>query len=231
MKRVLIVCDSVGADWPRYRIYGYANLLAKELEGSASVEVRTYGGIPITGIIDDLKILRDQRFDVALLHVGNPDIHPRLPHRPLKALRSLGLRFCRERIFAIPPRLGIEWLLRAPLFLTRLAIIRVRRDFYSTVDETVKNHIALTEMLRSVASRVVVIPLFEVSSRVYGPAHNHRANEINARLATEYRDDFLIAAVVTSEVYSRFYEADAFHFKRPYHKLLVDHLCKVIQAA
>jgi len=223
--QILVVCDSIGSPWGAK---GFAHTLRDLVGEDITVSVHVYAGVPIQSILKTSLSSPQAKYDCVIVHVGNPDVHPRMPRRPLKALRSKGLTFCRDGLFSLPPFFSIQWLLRFPFFLFRVILTRIYREHYASVDEIVQNHIRLTDHLAKTCSRIIVIPLYEVPSIVYGAAHNIRTRAVNASLQHHYETLLFDRPSTSRAVYRRFYNWDAFHLRQPYHELLARDLLNAI---
>ncbi len=222
MAAVLLVCDSVGSEWGAS---GYAKTLARKMAShGVIVDVRSYGGVPIAKVRPRLFEQDLGRYDVIVVHLGNPDVHPRMPRRPLQVARKAGFSFCRDGLFFVPPSFGPAWVIRLPFFLLRLAIVRNHGEYYATVEEIIEEHVKLVAQLSHHAPVVLTIPIFEVSAGVFGPAHNDRARRVCHGLRAEYGVNLVTGPIVDPETYGPFRNCDWFHLKQPYHELLADYL-------
>lgn len=218
-----MVCDSIGSD---FGARGFASRFQQTARARGfEVDVRVFGGIPVDKVADAFAEERDvsgadegAAYDLALVHVGNPDVHPRLPRRPLAALRRRGLRFMKDGLFMVLPRVTWQVVFRLPLFLLRLVVIRVRPEFFGTPEQVAGHHRRLVEQLARRAGEVRVLPVFHVRAGLYGPAHNQRADAVNAALAAAYGDGFLRPAWTEPSFYRPHYAADGYHLRDAFHE-------------
>jgi hypothetical protein len=225
-KRLLIVCDSHGAG---YGTVGFSSMIVDRLGSEGwEVDVFTYGGIPVKAIHEKLRQTTLSRYDIAVIQVGNPDVHPRMPIKPLRFFRSRGLKFMRDSLFSVPPNLCLRYYLRFPFFLLRLLVLRFHKEFLVTLSELERDVTALIDFAASNAGELVIMPVFKVKASVYTPAHNERADVINNKLAAKYPHWFLTDSVLSPDVYEKYYNWDGFHFVKEYHELVCDLLVKVI---
>jgi hypothetical protein len=224
-RRVLIVTDSMGSD---FGARGYAAVAKAQWD--AAVDVVTYAGLPIFMVAADLHSMALADYDVAIVQLGVPDVTSRFPLRIMQGLRKIGLKFVRESFFFVPPRFGMQWIAKLPLFVVRLVITRVYRASYTPNDDLVEIHRGIVERLRQSAARVLVLPVFEVS-RVYGRDQGRRARDINQKLAASYGPDFVRCPALEPGVYGRFRNHDFFHFRDAYHQLLAGELEPIVLAA
>ena len=223
--RVLLVTDSMGSD---YGATGFARVAYETWD--ASVNWLVYAGLPIAQVAEDLAERVTERYDVAVVQLGVPDVHPRFPLPVMRALRRLGLRFVRENFFFTPPRFGLLWLVKSPLLLLRLVSTRLHRACYTSTDDLVEIHGQIVAELSEKASRVLTLPVFEVSP-IYGRDHTTRARAANERLAAAYGEDFVRCPALEPSVYGRFRNHDYFHFRDPYHRLLAAELEPIVLGA
>ena len=225
---VTIVCDSHGAG---YGTTGFAELFAKELSPDWRVVSHAFGGLSVRAIYE--KLLEEEMPDseVAVIQVGNPDVHPRMPIRPLRVLRSLGMSFCRDSLFSIPPKPSLRYCLRFPFFLVRLFVMRFHQEFLVSNKELREDFDRLIDYVRRHAKRVIVMPVFAVHPRVYTDTHQMRATSINAYLAEKYPDMFVEPRVLRPSTYMKYYNKDGFHFIRRYHEQVKSWLARNVMVS
>lgn len=217
MKHVLVVCDSHGSD---YGAETYATRIKQSLQRTTCVDILSFGGKPISQIHEEVKAVIVQHYDFCILQVGNPDVHPRMPWRLLKGIRSVGIRFVRDSWFSVPPKWQYRSPVKFPLFILRLCLIRVVPSYYASISDIIHSHIKLYDMLSENCDLVLSFPLFEVNEFVYGSSHNQRARAVNCALSRHYGHKFVTLPILSPKVYKLHFNHDCFHFRDSYHRLL-----------
>ncbi|MBV8387772.1 MAG: hypothetical protein JOZ68_09725 [Acidimicrobiia bacterium] len=221
-KRVLLITDSMGTD---YGARGYARV-AKETY-PATVDVLHYAGIPAFMVAHDLDERELERYDVALVQLGVPDVTARFPHFFMRGMRKIGFKFVRESFFFTPPNFGWRWVLRLPLLGIRLVVTRIYQASYTEADELVTLIEHIVGRLRTRADKVVVLPVFEVS-RIYGRAQRRRARDVNRKLAAAFGDGFILVPALDPEVYGRYRNRDFFHLRDAWHEMFAEELRPIL---
>lgn len=220
-KKVLLVTDSHGTN------YGIDNSYTELLlnDGEYCITQVSYGGVPLDFFINEVKGINGN-FDIAIVQVGNPDVHPRMPSKILKFIRNKGIELCRDSLFSVPPKLEFTYFIRFPLFLVRLIFTRFYKEYYNSISDIQHKFKIIVETLESKSQRVIIFPLFKVHPFVYGQTHNKNVEEINNFLNNNYNGEFLKDEIIEFSFYSKFYNFDWFHFNNIYHekiyKLLKD---------
>jgi len=101
MKKVLIICDSHGTEWGAI---GYAWQIKNTLNRDR-VGILEYGGVKLSKIYEEIQenktMLED--YDIIILGIGNPDIHPRMPKIIMNIFKKFGLKSVRDSYFSVPP--------------------------------------------------------------------------------------------------------------------------------
>ncbi|MBF7081593.1 SGNH/GDSL hydrolase family protein [Desulfallas sp. Bu1-1] len=186
--------------------------------------------MPIKKINQALKNLTLNYYDLCIIQIGNPDIHPRMPINILKYFRKKGLAMFRDSLFSVPPIFGIKYLLRFPFFVIRLIFIRLHQEFYATNNEIIYEFQELIRIIKRSSSELIIMPLFEVNSIIYGKIHNIRAMEINKKILDLYKNIVLNSPLLESKTYRNYYNWDWFHFRQQYHNMLSELLVQAIKA-
>ncbi|MCG6184563.1 hypothetical protein H1215_18960 [Anoxybacillus sp. LAT_38] len=223
--KILFISDSHGTD---YGVKSYVSLICENLVDK-EVKKICYGGKPIDYFIEKvLSLNRDEKFDFAIIQIGNPDVHPRMPHKILKYFRSKGLTFCRDSLFSIPPSFNLSYILRFPFFLLRLILIRFYREYYNSNKEIQDKLTFLVKNLEEIADKIIILPLLKVNHHLYGEYHNNNVDIINDFLRKSYPDYIFTSKNLGYSVYKKEYNLDGFHFRDNFHIKLSEELIKII---
>lgn len=212
VKKIIVLCDSHGA--------GYSGSSFLDYLGP-NIEVRQrlcFGGWPANKVHDYIKeniMQLDSDFDEVLISLGNPDVHPRLNDKVKMALGKVHPRLMRESTYALPPRLGLKYLLKVPLFLLKRALMLFTRVTCYNSPASLELHI------RGIISyfpekKIKILSIFKLNELIYGSSHNKNAEEMNHRFKAMggVSVDFL------NFQYASNYAADFFHFKSEFHMRL-----------
>jgi hypothetical protein len=224
--KILFISDSHGTD---YGVKSFVSIICENLVDKKIKKI-CYGGKPLDYFIEKiLSLNRDEKFDFVILQIGNPDVHPRMPHKILKYFRNKGLKFCRDSLFSIPPSFNLSYILRLPFFFFRLILIRFYREYYNSINEIQDKLTFLVEQLEKIADRIIIMPLFKVNHHLYGEYHNKNVEIINDFLRKSYPDYIFLSKNLDYSVYKKYYNLDGFHFRKNFHIKLSEELIKVIK--
>ncbi|ADL51940.1 SGNH/GDSL hydrolase family protein [Clostridium cellulovorans] len=217
MLKVAIICDSHGSD---YGCESYSTRVKKD--NTLSIHINVFAGISTDKILNQLQL--DENYDVIILQIGNPDIHPRMPKRLMAKLKKIAPKLAKDSLFSIPPKRSLSFFLRYPFFILRRIIIkRMRKKEFYVTEDILKNNLAeIIARCKSNSNTLYIIPLFEVLERIYGDDHNKKAQKINQWLSNEYRNNYIDSTVFSSDFYKEFYNIDYFHFKNKYHDIIAN---------
>lgn len=221
--KLLIICDSHGAG---YGTTGFAELITQYLGNDWEVDARMFGGIPVTDILEILKVSPLSYYDAAIVQTGNPDVHPRMPIRPLRWLRSKGFPFMRDSLFSVPPVFSGRYCMRFPFFLLRLIVMRFHQEFIIDIDTLIARTDDIVNLTKRASQTTIIVPIFEVKASVYTGSHNSRAVTVNKHLLDKFPELIVGDRMCSPEQYQDYYNRDGFHFKREYHDLLAAYLAK-----
>lgn len=222
-RKLLIVCDSHGAG---YGTTGFVKRMAEKLDQRWEIDRREYGGITVDRIIEKLQDDGLGNYDLGIIQVGNPDVHPRMPIKPLRFLRSLGMSFMRDSLFSVPPNFSLRYFLRWPLFLIRMVVLRFHQEFIFSEKELTEAMRKLIALVDKKCDRMAVLPIFEVSARLYTDSHRRRARRVNEIIRSEFDQAFYQSAILEPEYMRQYYNHDGFHYVAEYHQILCDDLIK-----
>lgn len=222
-KRLLIICDSHGAG---YGTTGFAESITQYLGKDWEIDARSFGGIAVTGIFEQLQSAQLANYEAAIVQIGNPDVHPRMPIRLLRWFRSRGLAFMRDSLFSVPPNYSVRYFMRFPFFLFRLILLRFHQEFVIDIDTLAGGIEDIVNLTKRVSGRTIILPIFAVKSSVYTGSHNARAREINRHLLSRFPDLMTRDQLCSPEQFQNYYNRDGFHFNREYHDLLAESLAK-----
>ncbi|WP_243388194.1 hypothetical protein [Bacillus kexueae] len=222
---ILFISDSHGTD---YGVKSYVSLISEK--HTKKVKKICYGGMPIDYFIEKVSLLdKSEKVDLTIIQIGNPDVHPRMPHKVLKHLRSKGLKFCRDSLFSIPPTLNLSYLLRFPFFLFRLLLIRFYQEYYNSINEIQSKLAIIIRDLERISKKIIIVPLFKINSFVYGDYHNKNVDMVNSFLSNNYPDYFLTSANLNYEIYKKQFNLDGFHFNDRFHYKLSEELITLMK--
>ncbi|MFS2122309.1 hypothetical protein [Pseudomonas sp. Pseusp97] len=224
-KKLLIICDSHGTNWG---CKGYASLIENALIRDWDTTTIKLPGLRIESAILAITDTHES-YDLILIGLGNPDIHPRIPRKFILALRALGIKKARDSYFSVPPTICISYILRLPLFLLRLILIRLFPEFYSSPKELKSVFTRIIKELSLKSDRILIIPTFRVDHRLYGQAHNVRSREFNDFLQEAFPTSTIDPNRLTCTSYENHYNKDYFHFKQGYQDILSIAIIKLIE--
>ena len=218
MKNFLIICDSHGTKWGAI---GYAWQIKKTLNKDR-VDILEYGGVSLSKIYKEIQSDKSmlKNYDVIIIGIGNPDIHPRMPKFFIEFLKKIGLSFVRDSYFSIPPVMIFSYFIRMPFFLFRLLMIRFIDERYLSNQEVLENIQNIVEHLKYKTKKVILLPLWNVNQTVYTRRHNENAKEINSSLKRKFPKEFFESEIFKSDEYKKYYNYDGFHFKNFFHEKL-----------
>jgi hypothetical protein len=227
MKNILIICDSHGTRWGAI---GYAWQIKNKLR-NINIEILEYGGVGLNKIYEDIKkdIFKLEFYDMIIIGIGNPDIHPRMPKKIINLLKRFGLTFIRDSYFSVPPIINLSYLIRFPFFLLRLILIRFINETYLSNVMVVEYIDKIVNQLQYKTKKIIILPLFEVNELVYTNTHNQNAIEINTILKKKYVNDLFQSKLLDNNEYKKYYNYDGFHFKTIFHEKLSIELVKIIK--
>jgi len=224
VKKVLILCDSHGTKWGAT---GYA-WRVKDMLTDFDIDILEYGGISLNKIVQDIEKSQVdlESYDVVIMGVGNPDIHPRMPKRFMNLLKKFRLTFVKDSYFSIPPVVNLSYIARIPFFIFRLVVIRFIHETY--LDQ--KSFLYwIRRLIQHRTKKIVIIPLLFVNPLVYTDRHNRSAKELNDTLSELYKDSFLRDEFFQYNNYKRYHNCDFFHFNDTFHQKLSNHLVKELR--
>ncbi|NNN28144.1 hypothetical protein [Pseudomonas nitroreducens] len=224
-KKLLIICDSHGTDWG---CNGYANLIKKSLNRYWETKIIELPGMSIKKAIPAISGT-PEIYDSILIGLGNPDIHPRIPRKFILTLRAAGITKARDSYFSIPPKFCTSYILRIPLFLLRIILIRIIPDFYLSLEDLEFEFRELIGKLSEKSKNILIIPTFRVDSRLYGKHHNMRSTEINKFLQKKFPQQLINLDKLTESQYEENYNKDLFHFKQGYQDQISLAIAKLIE--
>ena len=225
-RRLLFVIDSIADD------YGCTGIASRAQQHAAGwhVDVLRFPGRRLADVRKELNGLNLGPFDAAIMHLGNAEVHPRMPRTPLRWLRRKGLTLARDGLFAIQPWPSWQWLFRIPLLCIRRVTIHLWPRAYSTPDGTLEHLVAIHDQVRQWSQHVVVVPIFPVRPALYGKAHNQAASHVNARLASEGLQVANMPWCRPESARSHF-NWDGFHLKDSFHERAFDSLATALRRA
>lgn len=212
-KKLLIICDSHGTDWG---CTGYASRLKNILPPQWDVTILAYPGISLKKIHCYLLKEDIKQYDSIVLGIGNPDVHPRIPKSVISKLKNLGVKSARDSYFSVPPVINLSYLIRLPFFIFRLFAIRLKTETYASTDELKELTTQTIQLLINRTSNLYILPLFKVSSLVYGKTHNTNADEINEYIRISHPSYLIEDPCITENSYQKYRNLDFFHFKNEY---------------
>lgn len=211
--QLLIICDSHGIDWG---CIGYATLTKNYLERNENWEVTiaAYPGISLKKASTSIKQHLEKKYDSIIIGLGNPDIHPRTPKKLVSTLKKIGIRSARDSYFSIPPFICFSYFARMPLFLLRLALIRIFKRTYLSQEEIKSFLTEIIDEANSNTNSTNIIPTLKVNAKIYGKDHNLRSIDINDFLHKKYSTD--IINIPGNDKHN----IDFFHYRQEFHTSL-----------
>ena len=219
MKKILFISDSHGAN---YGATSYSSFLSNKYE----IEKMIFAG-KHTGYIKE-NIIFDKKYDYIFIQVGNPDVHPRMPHLLLKRMRKL-LPFVRDSLFTVPPRFSIMYIIRFPFFFLRILVTKfVYREFYLKNDIVVNNIKKIYDLCKDKSNKILIFPLFKVSPIFYSKYHNSNVEVCNEKMRDLFSNNMLENEVLNYKYYKNYYNRDLFHFKEKYHIQLSELIINIV---
>lgn len=214
-KRFLVICDSFGTN---YCGISYPSILANLDHTVDTIEA---AGESIAKALD--KVIARQPFasyDCIILQVGSPDFHPRMPRRLLSYLKKTHPTIARDSFWCLPPKPGLKYLIKLPLFLVRSLLIHAKYETLTSTEQFQDTYTRLYALISKSGEQIIVIPPFAANSILYGNQQINRTNHISEWLQLNFPEQTLTGSLVSHEFYKNSYAPDFFHLNEEYHKLL-----------
>lgn len=220
MKKILFISDSHGAN---YGASSYSSFLSNKYK----IEKMIFAGKHSDYIKENITI--DKKYDYIFIQVGNPDVHPRMPHLLLKSTRKL-LPFVRDSLFTVPPKFSIMYFIRLPFFFIRIFVTKfIYREFYLKNDVVVNNIKKIYDLCTGKSNKIIILPLFKVSPIFYSKYHNINVEICNEKMRDLFSNIVLENNILNYEYYKKYYNRDLFHFKEKYHIQLSELIINIIE--
>lgn len=213
--KILIICDSHGSN---YGVESYSSKISKEYD----TEILSFPGLSLSKINNELCI--DRNYNIGVLQLGNPDIHPRMPKRFIDKGKKLSFGIVRDSLFSIPPKLSMSFIIRFPFFLIRLLVIRLmkKKEYYTNEEDFYYIYTCIYKKMIKKCEKVIIIPTFEVNETIYGPWHNRYSKIINTWLVNKFNERVL----EFNNFNNKNFNIDFFHFNDYFHLRLYKELKK-----